>query len=127
LWSQGHEPGRDVVALGVAGVLTLALADVLLLGRLGLFFDLCFITLCLVLALRVAPGEFFVVGVLPPLILLGAMVVLAIGQPGAIARPDDSTVQAVVSGLATHATALLAGYAVALAVLVKRTRALTRG
>lgn len=113
-----------MVALGAAGALTLALLDVAWVGRLGLFFDLCFVTLCLLLALRVQPGDFFLVGVLPPLIMAGALGVLAVGQREAIAQTHDGFVQAVVSGLATHSAALMAGYAVCLGVLYRRMREL---
>lgn len=126
LWDSGRESGSQVVALGAAGVFTVAAVDIALIGHLGLFFDLCFVALCLALALRVAPGDFFVVGVLPPLIMLAGLLVLALSQPGAIAHPDDSAVQAVVSGLAAHASALLAGYGVALGALFWRARELTR-
>jgi hypothetical protein len=46
-WTVGHEPGRQVVALGVALTLTAVSLDVLLVGRLTFFFDLCFVALCL--------------------------------------------------------------------------------
>ena len=52
LWEEGHEPGRQVVALGLAVALTVVVVDLLLVGRLSLFFDLCFVVLCLGLALR---------------------------------------------------------------------------
>ena len=81
LWTVGSEPGRQVAALGVAAVFTLALLDVAIDGRMGLFFDLTFVALCVGLALRVAPGSFFYVGVLPPLIMAAVLVVVAIGQP----------------------------------------------
>lgn len=126
LWTVGSEPGRQVAALGVAAVFTLALLDVAIDGRLGLFFDLTFVALCVGLALRVAPGSFFYVGVLPPLIMMAVLVVVAIGQPAAIAHPLDGIVRAVVTGLDAHATALLAGYALCLGVLFWRNRELTR-
>ena len=55
----GVEPGRQVVALGLAAVLTAVVVDVLLVGELTLFFDLCFVVVCLALALRRAPRDFF--------------------------------------------------------------------
>jgi hypothetical protein len=39
-WEVGHEPGRQVVSLGVAVTLTAVSIDVALVGRLTLFFDL---------------------------------------------------------------------------------------
>ena len=124
LWEDGRERGREVVVLGVALALSAAALDVLLTDRLSLFFDLCFVAVCVLLALRVRPSDFFTIGVAPPLLLLGLCVLFAVSDPGVIARGDDGLVQAVVSGLAKHAGALAAGYAVALGVLAQRRRVL---
>jgi hypothetical protein len=102
----------------VAG-LNIALTD-----ELSLFFDLTFVVLCLMAALSVRPRDFFVVGVLPPLLMLGTVTLLAVVARGAVAEEVDSLVQAVVSGLAHHAGALVAGYALALAILALRQVAL---
>jgi hypothetical protein len=88
-----------------------------------MFFDLWFVLICFGLALLVRPRDFFTVGVLPPLIMLGAFAVLALGRPEAIAEPQDGLVQAVVSGLAHHSVALTIGYALCLATLLARQRA----
>ena len=122
LWEEGREPGRQVVALGVAATLSVVVLDVLLVGRVSLFFDLCFVTLCVALALAVRPTDFFVVGVLPPLIMLGVFGLLAATEPHTIAEPDDGLVQAVVSGLSHHSGALVAGYVLCLATLAVRQR-----
>ncbi len=126
LWEEGREPGREVAALGLALGLSVVALDVLLVERLSLFFDLCFVALCLLLALRVRPGDFFLVGVLPPLLMLAVVTLLAVVRPGAVARADDGLVQAVVSGLAHHAAALAAGYAVCLLTRAHRQRVLAR-
>lgn len=122
-WIDGLEPGRQAVALAVASALTIVSVDLLLVGELSLFFDLCFVVLCLGLALVVRSDDFFTVGVLPPLVMLGVFVLLAATAPGTIARPEDALVQAVVSGLAHHSAALVAGYALCLATLALRHRA----
>ena len=44
----------------------------------GLFFDLCFVAICLAAALMVRPRDFFTVGVLPPLLMFGTMVLVAL-------------------------------------------------
>ena len=106
-WTDGIEPGRRVVVLGLAVTLTVVAIDLLLGGELSLFFDLCFVALCLGLALAVRAGDFFTVGVLPPLLMLGAFWMLGVLATGAIAHESDGIVQAVVTGLASHATALL--------------------
>ena len=111
------------VLAGVAVLLVSAL-NLALTGRLSLFFDLCFVVVCLVAALAVRPPDFFLAGVLPPLLMLLTVTVVAAVERSAVADEVDSLVQAVVSGLAHHAGALLAGYAAALVVLALRQVAL---
>ena len=122
IWDEGRENGRAVVALGAAVALSAIAVNLAMVGRVSMFFDLWFVLLCLGLALLVHPRDFFTVGVLPPLIMLGAFVVLAAGRPEAIASPRDGIVQAVVSGLAHHSVALIAGYALCLVTLLVRQR-----
>lgn len=124
IWEEGRTPGRRVVALGVALVLSIATVDLLITERIGLIFDLAFALVCLLLALSVHPADFFTVGVLPPLLMLGTYILLALTRPAAIANADDHAVQAVVSGLGHHSIALFVGYALCLAVLVMRRRVL---
>jgi hypothetical protein len=102
--------------------MTVVAVDLALVGELSLFFDLCFIVVCLGLAALVHPDDFFLVGVLPPLIMVGVFAVLAMAAPGTLADDSDGVVQAVVSGLATHSGALFAGYALCLACLALRKR-----
>jgi ATP/ADP translocase len=108
------------VALTTALTLTAATAEITLAGHLGLFFDLCFVAICLMAALMVRPRDFFTVGVLPPLLMLGTMVLVALNGTQVIAHRHDSVVQAVVTGLAHHSVALFVGYAVCLVTLVLR-------
>ena len=123
VWDEGREPGRAVVALGVAVALTVIVVNVAMVGRVSMFFDLWFVLLCLGLALLVRPRDFFTVGVLPPLIMVVGFAILAVDRPGAIASPRDGLVQAVVSGLAHHSAALVCGYALCLVTLLARQRA----
>jgi uncharacterized protein DUF6542 len=122
LWEEGREPGPQVVALGAALALTAVAIDVALVGRVSLFFDLCFVTMCVALALAVRPTDFFTVGVLPPLIMVGVFTLLGLTRPAAIADPRDGVVQAVVSGLSHHSGALVAGYLLCLGCLELRRR-----
>ena len=85
LWEEGQEPGRQVVALGAALALTVVVIDLMLMGRVSLLFDLCFVALCIGLALAVRPRDFFIVGVLPPLIMLGVFALLGLTRPAVIA------------------------------------------
>ena len=122
IWDDGREPGRAVVALGVAVALSVIVVNVALVGRVSMFFDLWFVLLCLGLALLVRQRDFFTVGVLPPLIMVVGFAILAVDRPGAIASPRDGLVQAVVSGLAHHSVALVCGYALCLVTLLARQR-----
>jgi hypothetical protein len=119
-WHPGHEPGRQVVALGLALALTAALLDVLATGGVSWLFDVCFVVLCAALAVLVAPRDLFTVGVLPPLIMLSVFVLVALADTGALASRHDGAAQAVVSGLTHHSLALCLGYGVCLALLAQR-------
>ena len=101
--------------LGVAVALTAVALDVALGGDLGLLFDLCFVALCVTLALLVRPRDFFTVGVLPPLLMLGVLLLLELARPEVLAHPRDGLVQSVVTGLAHHSGALVVGYVLCLA------------
>jgi len=122
-WWEGSTPGGEVAALSTALVLTAAAAETALVGRLGLFFDLCFILVSFGAALLVRPRDFFTVGVLPPLLMAGTMLLVALNGPRVIAAAHDGVVQAVVTGLAHHSLALFVGYAACLLTLLARQRA----
>ena len=124
LWEEGHAPGHEMVALGVALALTAAALDSGLGGRIGLVFDLAFVGVCLLMALLVRQEDFFTVGVLPPLILLTVFVLFGISHRVAIAPGDHGLTQAVVTGLARHAVALGVGYASCLLCLAIRDQVL---
>jgi hypothetical protein len=109
-----------MVVLGVAVSLTVAALDLLVTGSLSLLFDLTYVALCVALALRVRPTDFFTVGVLPPLLMLGVFWLLGLLTPGSIANGGDGTIQAVLTGLADHSGALVTGYALCLACLAIR-------
>lgn len=125
-WFDGTTRGGEVVALASAVVLTVAATEVTFVGHLRLFFDLCFVLICLGAALMVRPRDFFTVGVLPPLLMSGTMVIVALNGPTVIAARHDGLVQAVITGLAHHSLALFAGYAVCLLTLLARQHEATR-
>jgi ATP/ADP translocase len=120
VWDEGRRPGRQVVSLSALTAAATAALNLALTGELSLFFDCVFVVVCVVAAFAVRPRDFFVVGVLPPLLMLGTVLLLAVVARSAVADPVDSLVQAVVSGLAHHAGGLVAGYALALGVLALR-------
>lgn len=127
LWEEGRQPGREVVSLAVAVLLTVMVLDLLLSADLGALFDLAFVALSAAAALAVRPRDFFTVGVLPPLAMLLVVVLLAISEPGSIADAHDGVVQATFSGLSGHALALVIGYAACLGLLALRREVLARG
>lgn len=114
--------GSRVTRLAVlVGVLAVAL-DLAIHARLTPVFDVVFVLLCLGIALSVRPQDFFRVSVLPPLLLLGLVLLVALAHRAWVADAGDGLVQAVVSGLAHRATALMTGYLLVLAVLAVRQR-----
>jgi hypothetical protein len=118
--------GSRVMRLAVlVGLLVVAL-DLAINSRLTLIFDISFVLLCLAAALEVRPRDFFHVGVLPPLLLLGLITLVASVHRAWVAEPGDGLIQAVVSGLAHRASGLLTAYLLALAVLAIRQRVLKR-
>jgi len=108
----------------VAALLVVVLLDVRAFGRLDVGFDVCFVVVCVAAALAVRPRDFFYVGVLPPLALLAVVLLVAVLARGSVADTHDVVLQAVVSGLAHHAGALITGYAASLAILALRQVAL---
>jgi hypothetical protein len=124
LWEEGHEPGRRVVALGLALALTAAVLDVGVAGRLGLLFDLAFVGICLTVALLVRSDDFFTVGVLPPLIMVAVLALVGLWDLTALSASDSGLASGVVAALASHAVALGVGYAGCLLCLAVRERTL---
>lgn len=120
LWEEGRRPGRQVITLSTLAALAAAGANVELSGELSLVFDVAFAVICVAAALAVRPRDFYAVAVLPPLLILATLILVAGFVRSAVADDTDSLVQAVVSGLAHHAGALVTGYALALAVLALR-------
>ena len=114
--------GGRVTRLAVTVCVLLAATDVLVTGRLGWPFDLGFVALCIGVALAVHPSGFFRVGVMPPFLMLGTSLLLAVFDRSAVALANDTFVQAVVSGLAHHSGALFAGVVLTLVVLAIRHR-----
>lgn len=126
LWEEGRWSGTRVTRLSAFVCALLAATDIAITGRLDLVFDSGFVVVCVALALAIRPEEFFRVGVLPPMLLLGLCALLSVGYRDAIAEPGDGLIQSLISGLAHHSGALLAGYGLCLAILSIRGRVLAR-
>ena len=76
--------------------------------------------LCLGLAALVRRRDFYLVALLPPLLMTAVFAFVALVARDAIADPTDSLLQAVVSGVATHGVALFVCYALCLGWLAWR-------
>ena len=126
LWEEGRWSATRVTRLSSFALVLLVLADVVATGGAGRVFDSGFVVVCVAIALAVRPDEFFRIGVLPPMQMLGIFSVLAVAHRGWIAPPEDGLVQALISALAHHSGALLAGYAACLIVLAIRQRVLSK-
>lgn len=110
----------SVLAHAAAVLVTMAALDITLTGRVGLFYDLVFVTACLAVAATAGRDVFPTVAVAPPVAMLVLCLVLGAVAPGTVADAGDGVLQATVTGLANHAVALTAGYAVALGTILVR-------
>lgn len=120
LWEEGTEPGRRVVELGLGVTAAAAVVDLAVNGGLTLLFDVVFVCVCIAVALLVRPEDFFVVALLPPLLLLAVCLLLGIFAADAIADQGDGPRQAAITGMAEHADALAIGYGLCLTFLAIR-------
>lgn len=120
LWEEGRRPGLLVAAVAGLALLCVAALDLAAFSGLTLLFDVAFVMVCTAAALAVRPRDFFVPGVLPPLLMAATIAVIATAWRGAVADPGDGFLQTLVSGLAHHAGALTVGYGLTLAVLALR-------
>jgi hypothetical protein len=120
LWEEGRRPGLLVAPVAGLVVLAALLLDLQISTDLGLLFDVAFVLVSIGAALAVRPRDFFMVGVFPPLLMGATVTLLAVLDRGSVADPTDGLLQALVSGLAHHARALVAGYGLTLGVLALR-------
>lgn len=116
-------PSRGMVALAAASAAACVVLDLWLTnGRLTFFFDLSFVVVCLVAAMSVRRSDLFTAGVLPPLLFAAVIAVVSLAAPSAF----ESAVgvdKVFLTGLATHASGLVAGYAAALLTVAARAAA----
>lgn len=122
VWEEGRLAGSRVIRLAVLACAVIIAAHAVWNAPLGWLFDVSFVLVCIAAALAVRPGDFFHVGVLPPFLLLGFSVLLAVFHTSQIANAGDGFGQAVVSGMAHHSGALFAADVNALVVLAIRHR-----
>ena len=113
-------PGRGVVlttALATAGTAAL---DFALTGGLSYFFDLTFVVICLVAAMAVRGDDLFTTGVLPPIAFGATIALVALTSPTTFVAAGSGISQVFLTGLTSHAGALVFGYGVALATVAGR-------
>jgi hypothetical protein len=115
-------PGRGVCLLSLLGVGVCAALDLVVARGITMFFDLCFVTVCLVASMAVRRRDLFTTGVLPPLLYAAVLGVVAVASPGTFVQFAGAS-KAFMTGLAEHAPALVAGYAVALLTVGSRVSA----
>lgn len=115
-------PGRGVCILSLVAVVACAGLDLALTSAITMFFDLCFVTVCLVAAMAVRRRDLFTTGVLPPLLFAAVVGVVAVTSPDTFVQVGGGF-KAFMTGLAVHAPALVAGYAVALITVGSRVSA----
>ena len=108
--------GRGVVVVALVTVCATAALNVALAQGFTLFFDLCFVAVCLVAAMAVSQRDLFTTGVLPPLLLAAVIGGAALINP-TLFGDVQGAYEALMTGLAQHAPALVAGYVVALVTL----------
>lgn len=114
--------------LGAAAILLLAAAavEIALGDTVGWFFGGSLVLVSAGAAVLVRPRDLFTAGVLPPLLLLGLLVVLAVAHPDGIAvtelEPSASVPQRVIAGFVDLAGALVVAHAVTFALVALRVR-----
>lgn len=111
--TQAGVTGRGIILASLVAAGGAASLDFALTGGVTIFFDLWFIVICLVSAMAVRRGDLFTAGVLPPLALAVVVATVAALTPAAFAELGGFS-KAFFTGLAEHAGALVAGYAIAL-------------
>jgi hypothetical protein len=115
-------PGRGVIVLSLTAVALCAALDCALSGTLTMFFDLCFVTVCLVGAMAVRREDLFTAGVLAPLVFAAAVFLVSVAVQDAFVV-GGSMSGVFLTGLAMHAGGLVSGYAVALTTVAGRVAA----
>lgn len=103
-----------------------AVAEILLLGRVGWLTGAVFVLACVGAALVVRTRDLFTAGVLPPLLMLTLLVTVALADRSAFGvralEPDASTVQVVIAGFVDQAGALVVAHALTLVIVGMRVR-----
>ena len=112
-------PGRGIIVVaGLATGLVVGL-DFALTGGLSYFFDLTFVVICLVAGMAVRGHDLFTSGVLPPLVFGAAIGLVSFLAPATFV-PSGGIAETFLTGLTSHAGALVFGYGTALVTVAGR-------
>ena len=112
-------PGRGIIVVaGLATGLVVGL-DFALTGSLSYFFDLTFVVICLVAAMAVRGHDLFTSGVLPPLVFGAAIGLVSLLAPTTFVA-SGGIAETFLTGLTSHAGALVFGYGTALVTVAGR-------
>lgn len=115
---------RQAVTLASVAMAVVAILDVIPDGRLGSLFSVGFILIAVTTPLAVEVHSLFAPGIMPPLLMIGAILVLAIVLPDSIQAnglaASDGVMQRLIAGIINNATALVVGHLLALAVIALR-------
>lgn len=128
-------PAGPVVLAAFVAMLVAAAIEIVLRDAVGMVVGVMLVLACTAVALMIRAGDLFTAGVLPPLLLVAALVVVAVVHPAGIEvsrlQPDAGVAQTVIAGFVALARWLVAAHALALVLValrlrVTRTRAAAR-
>ena len=109
-----------VACLAMTAVVLLDLID----GRLDLLYSVGFVLIVITAPLSVDVRALFPTGVLPPALLIGSLLVVAIAEPSAIQvsgmADNASLVARLIAGTIDHGMTLVVGHGLALAIIILR-------
>lgn len=114
---------RGMVTLGVGAMLVITLLD-LADGRIGFLFSLGFALVVVTLAMAIDVRDLFPAGILPPILLLGLLLVLCVVKGSSVAvngvEADAGLVTRYIATVIDHGLTLVVGHGLALGVIVWR-------
>ena len=115
---------RGTLVAAVLAMAAITLLDLSLDGRLGFLFSLGFVLVVVTLPLAIDVHDLFPAGVLPPVLLLGTLLIICIGRPDAIdvagMQDDAGLVTRYIAAVIDHGLTLVVGHALAITVIVWR-------
>jgi hypothetical protein len=111
---------RGIAVAACAASVACAAVDAALTGRVGLAFDMCFVIICVAIALTFRSEDLYTAASMPPLVFAVTVGSIALVAPTALADNAAGFGQGFLDGLAHNASWLAAGYAGTLLALAGR-------